>query len=123
MTRVKISVCLLTLMTAVSIFSGIWVNKRCISLSERAEAVCTALENGEDAVHEAEMLEREWEDMREKASVLLKYDKLFEMDRIASHACMITAMRSDEVLPQMAELMHMLDILRKSEVPYLNSVF
>lgn len=125
MTRVKISICLLAVLTAAGIFSGIWVNKRCALLSERAMAVCTAYESGDisAAVHEAERLEEEWEDMRKKAAVLLKYDRLFEIDRIASHASMITSERSEDVLPQMAELIHMLDILSEGETPCLRSVF
>ena len=125
MTRVKISVCLLTIMVAVSIFSGIWVNKRCISLSEKAMAVSEAFANGDidSAAEEAEKLEAEWEDMRIKATVLLKYDKRSEIDRIVSHTEIIAKEHSDELLPQMAELIHMLDILRKNEVPYFTSVF
>ena len=124
MTRVKISICLLLLLTAVSVFSGIWVNRRCSSLAEKAIAVCDAFEKNDvsAAVEAAVQLENEWEDMRVKASVLLKYDRLFEIDRIAAHASFITAERSEDVLPQMAELIHMLYILSENEIPYMNSV-
>ena len=124
MTRVKISLCLMLAMVCVSVFSGIWVNERCTSLSEQAEKVCAAFEKGdsEKAAAEAEQLERQWEGVRAKAAVLLKYDKLYEIDRIAARAPYLAIQRSDELLPQMSELIHMLAILKENEKPFWNSV-
>ncbi len=119
MTRVKLSILMIIAMICASIFSGIWVSGQCRQLSERAERIFISYKNNDrqTALAEAEMLEKEWEDMRKKASVLLKFDKLSEIDRIVSHTCVLVSNGSEDVQPQMAELIHMLDILRKSEMP------
>ena len=121
MTRVRISICMIAFMIGLSIFSGIWINKSCDSLLERAGNICIACEEGDNrsAAAEAEMLEIEWVDFRKKAAVLLKYDKLYELDRIVSRAKYVAENKPDEIMPQMAELMHMLDILRRNEIPLL----
>ena len=84
------------------------------------EAFFTLLRGGleeKDIEYPLILSEKEWEDMRKKASVLLKFDKLSEIDRIVSHTCVLVSNGSEDVQPQMAELIHMLDILRKSEMP------
>ena len=116
---------MILVMVGISIFSGIWVNKRCGEMSDTAVTIMQAYNEGdrEKALAEAEKLENEWEDFRGKASVLLKYDKLYETDRLTSHIEVMVRNDSDEVMQQMAELVHMLDILRKNETPILSSVF
>ena len=125
MTRVKISIIIMAALTAVSIFSCLWVGRKCVILTAEAEAVSSAFEAGdtEKAKDSAEELSNDWEKFRSAAAVLLKYERLFEVDRIVSHLRPMIDHDEEEVLPQIDELIHMLDIIRRNEIPYPDSVF
>lgn len=125
MTRVKISAAILGLLVVISFFGSLWVNRRCdIMLNDIADISRLDIEGSkEETVHRAKALSREWEDFRTKASVLLKYDKLTETDRICSRIVHLAENDSEELQAELSELGDMLGLLRSSETPVLTSVF
>lgn len=125
MTRVKISAAILGLLIAISFFGSLWVNSRCDAMLSDIAEISRLDEAGykEDAVRRAKELSREWEDFRTKASVLLKYDKLTETDRICSRIVHLAENDSEELQAELSELNDMLGMLISSETPALTSVF
>lgn len=125
MTRVKISAAILGLLIVISYFSSTWVNHRCDAmLSDIADISRLAEEEmKEETVRRAKELSLEWEDFRTKASVLLKYDKLTETDRICSRIVNLAENDSEELQAELSELGDMLGLLRSGETPVLTSVF
>ena len=45
----------------------------------------------------------------------MKYDKLLELDRIAAHFESMAESGDDEILPQIAEFIHMTELLAVSD--------
>lgn len=125
MTRIKISIAILCILIAVSIFSGIWINKKCrllIELSSQAEEFFSSDEK-EKAVEVTKQLETEWEDFRSGACVLVRNSKLSEIDRICARVKHLAENDSEELLSELTELEHILDLLRCGEIPKLTSIF
>ena len=125
MTRVKISAAIILLLVGISVFSSVWVNKKCdIMLSELTEMSRLSDKGDEAAVKElAEELNVQWEDFRSKASVLLKYEKLVEVDRLCSRIGELVGKDDAELEAELSELNDMLEMLKSGETPLLNSVF
>ncbi|MCR4639451.1 DUF4363 family protein [Ruminococcus sp.] len=125
MTRVKISGAILLLLIGVSIFSGVWVNRRCDALLSEINVINDLEESGNTsgAAEKARQMNADWENFREKASVLLKYDKLVEIDRLCSRIVYLTENEETEMTAELAELHHMLEMLKSGETPLWNSVF
>jgi len=125
MTRVKISGAILLLLIGVSIFSSLWVNRRCDAMLSQIDVICGLEENGDisGAAEKAREINDEWEHFREWASVLLKYDKLVEIDRLCSRIVHLAENEEDEMTAELAELRDMLEMLKSGETPLLNSVF
>ena len=125
MTRVRISAGILVLLIGISVFSGIWVNRRCDDMLGEIDKIYELEEKG-DIIRAADMskeLDANWESFREKASVLLKYDKLVEIDRLCSRIEHLTENEEDEMAAELSELRHMLEMLKSGETPLWNSVF
>lgn len=125
MTRIKISIAILCILIAVSIFSGIWINKKCrllIELSSQAEEFFSSDEK-EKAVEVTKQLETEWEDFRSGACVLVRNSKLSEIDRICARVKHLAENDSEELLSELTELEHILELLRCGEIPKLTSIF
>ncbi len=125
MTRVKISAAIILLLVGISVFSSVWINKKCdIMLSELTEMSRLSDKGDEAAVKElAEVLNVQWEDFRSKASVLLKYEKLVEVDRLCSRIGELVGKDDAELEAELSELNDMLEMLKSGETPLLNSVF
>lgn len=125
MTRVKISAAIILLLVGISVFSSVWVNKKCdIMLSELTEMSRLSDKGDEAAVKElAEELNVQWEDFRSKASVLLKYEKLVEVDRLCSRIGELVGKDDAELEAELSELNDMLEMLKSGETPLLTSVF
>lgn len=125
MTRIKISAFIICLLILTSIFSGIWINRKCkslIELSSQAEELFSSDEK-EKAIEITKKLETEWEDFRAGAAVLLQNNKLSEIDRICARIKHLAENDSDELLSELTELENMLDLLRNGEIPKINSIF
>lgn len=125
MTRVKISISILSVMIIVSIFTGIWINKRCDRLITLTEEITSSynIGNTDDAKASAEELEKHWTEFRKTANLMVKNDKLSEIERICFRILPLIEKDSDEVSAELEELSGMLIALRKGEEPVLTSVF
>lgn len=125
MTRVKISAAILLILIAVSVISGIWVNKCCTEMiAETSEIAQHCMEGDIAAAQEtAVMLENDWNSFNAIASVLLRNERLTEAERIVSRIGLMTGFDEKEVIPQTSELIKLLDTLRKGEIPCLNTIF
>ena len=125
MTRVKISAAILLLLVGISVFSSIWVNRSCDDMLSEIDIIYDLAENGDNhkAAVNARKMNANWESFREKASVLLKYDKLVEIDRLCSRIVHLAENEEDEMTAELAELRDMLEMLKSGETPHLTSVF
>ncbi|WP_294754748.1 DUF4363 family protein [uncultured Ruminococcus sp.] len=125
MTRVRISAGILVLLIGISVFSGIWVNRRCDDMLGEIDKIYELEEKG-DIIGAADMskeLDANWESFRETASVMLRYDKLVEIDRLCSRIVHLAAEEGAEMEAELAELRDMLEMLKSGETPLWNSVF
>ncbi len=124
MTRVRISAGILVLLIGISVFSGIWVNRRCDDMLGEIDKIYELEEKG-DIIGAADMskeLDANWESFRETASVMLRYDKLVEIDRLCSRIVHLAAEEGAEMEAELAELRDMLEMLKSGETPRLSSV-
>ena len=125
MTRVSVSGAILLLLIGVSIFSGIWVKCRCDVILSEINVIYDLEEMGDTsgAADKARQMNEDWDSFRKKASVLLKYDKLVEIDRLCSRIEHLTENEEDEMTAELSELQHMLEMLKSGETPLVTSVF
>ena len=125
MTRVSVSGAILLLLIGVSIFSGIWVKCRCDVILSEINVIYDLEEMGDTsgAADKARQMNEDWDSFRKKASVLLKYDKLVEIDRLCSRIEHLTENEEDEMTAELSELRHMLEMLKSGETPLVTSVF
>ena len=124
MTRIKISAAILGLLLLASVVSGVWVNVRCGRLISAADRVAELSESGADAeaVAAAKRLEQDWENFRKTASVLIRSDRLSEVDRICTRISYYAENGRDELVPELIELHHILEQLRDGETPEWRTV-
>ncbi len=125
MTRTKISAVIILLLIELSVYSSLWVNRRCGDMLEKLGVISEIAESGDndEAAVRAGELSTEWEDFRTKASVLLKYDRLTDVDRIFSRIVHLAENDSEELQSELAELRDMLEMMKSGETPKLTSVF
>lgn len=125
MTRVKISAMIIILLIGISVFSSLWVNRKCdIMIGELVKMSELSGIGDTDSVKElAERLNLQWEDFRNKASVLLKYEKLVEIDRLCSRIGELAGKDDAELVAELSELNDMLEMLKSGETPLFTSVF
>ncbi|MDO4863275.1 MAG: DUF4363 family protein [Ruminococcus sp.] len=124
MTRIKISAAILSLLILASVVSGVWVNVRCGRLISAADRVAELYEGGatDEAVSAANKLEQDWESFRRTAAVLVKSDRLSEVDRICTRISYYAENGRDELVPELIELHHILEQLRDGETPEWRTV-
>lgn len=124
MTRIKISIGILCLLIIMSIFSGIWIDNRCKKIIESINTVSSYAEKKdiESAKTTVAELEKIWSDFRVKASIIIKNEKLSEIDRISSRISYLLKNKSDELDSELKELKSMIELLKNSEIPILTSV-
>ena len=125
LTRVKISVLILFLLIVFSIISGLWVNQSCNGLLKAVENVqaFAQADEVESAAEAADQLRQMWEHFRKTANVIVKSDKLSEIDRICSRIEPLLTEESDEINAELDELSKMISVLRDGEAPLLTSIF
>ncbi|MDE6833022.1 MAG: DUF4363 family protein [Ruminococcus sp.] len=119
MTRIRISICILCTMIIISIFSSVWINKKCNNMLNEITDICLLLDNDKisEAVHCAENLDNEWNVFRKKATVILKNDQLTEIDCICSGIPYLIENANDESYARLMELQHMIVTLKDGEIP------
>ncbi len=122
MTRIKLSAVILAAMAAVSVWSGIWVNSRCRRLIREIKRVGYCVCEGVDAGKAAAELENDWEDFRRHASMLVRSNKLSDLDRAYAGLEYRISGDTGELLACLAELSHMTGLLADGETPMLRSI-
>lgn len=124
MTRLKISIFVILILTGVSIFSCVWIDKKCTSLMELANYAEELYKQGEaeKAIEVTEKLQKKWESFRIGATVFVRDNKLTEVDRLVARVRHLTENESEELLSELTELYHLLDLLKNGEMPKGTSV-
>ena len=125
MTRVRISAAVLLLLIFAGVFTSLWVNRRCGEMLYDINRLSIIAENGQSKQlsEGAGELGRKWESFRSRASVLVKYDKLVEIDRLCSRIVRLADADNGELAAELAELRDMLEMLKSGETPLITSVF
>lgn len=125
MTRVKISLVILSVMLGTSVFFGILINGKCRDFIGRTETIWELYDSGnhEGACEEAREFEEKWENFRKYSSVMINNEKLTEIDRISARVIYLAEGDSEELHSELMELRHMVEALKKSEMPVLESIF
>ena len=125
MTRVKMAAAVLLLLVGMSVFTSLWVNHRCDAMLSQVDQIYELAENGDTmaVTEKARELNSDWESFREGASVLLKYDRLIEIDRLCARIVHLAENEEAEMAAELAELHDMLEMLKSGETPRLTSVF
>lgn len=125
MTRFKISLGIILILIAASVFSGIWINSRCKSLMELSDRTEQFFYDGdhEQSVKLSRQLNEEWEDFRKGASVLISTSKISELDRLCARISDLAENNSEELPAELSEIKHLLDLLRYTVIPSPTSVF
>lgn len=124
MTRIKISICLLCVMVGISIFSAVWISRKCSHMLDETTNIRQLLDDGKisEAVRCAENLDSEWNVFRKKAVMLLRNDQLTEIDCISSGIPYLIENDNDESYVKLMELQHMLVTLKDSEIPNFSRI-
>lgn len=124
-TRVRLSAAILLILIAFSVFTSVWVNRRCDEMLGEINKLSIMAENGESEAltGSAQELGEKWESFRYWASVLLKYDKLVEADRISARIIQLAESDGEELKAELSELRELLEMLKSGETPLWNSVF
>lgn len=119
MTRIRISICILCVMIGISIFSAIWINKKCSHMIQEITVICQLLDNGNsaEALNRAEIFDTDWNNFRNKATVILKNDLLTEIDCISAGIPYLIRNDNDESYTQLMELQHIIFTLKNGEIP------
>ena len=125
MTRVKISIVILCLLVAVSIFSGVRVTDRCDDFLNYISEIRHSVEYNEteNALAVAKDLENDWENFRKNAAVLLNNMNLSDIDRITARIVSLIENHNDEVYAELSELHNMIETLKDRELPQPQSIF
>ncbi len=125
MTRVRISLVILAVMLGTSIFFGILINGKCRNFIGRTENIWELYDSGdhEGAYEEARKFEKKWEDFRKYSSVIIDNEKLMEIDRLSARLIYLAEGESEELHSELMELRRMVEALKKSEIPVLESIF
>ncbi|MDE6034521.1 MAG: DUF4363 family protein [Ruminococcus sp.] len=124
-TRIKISICILCVMIATSIFSAVWVNSKCTDMIQEINVICRLLDNGnsDEALNRAEIFDTNWHDFRNKATIILKNDLLTDIDCISAGIPYLIRNGDGESYNQLIQLQHVISTLRNSEIPSFPRVF
>jgi len=122
MTRIKISACILLTLICISIFSGIWVNKQCDLLLEcifEIQHLCG--ENKTDSANEyCVILEKNWNNFRKKACILIRSEKLDDAEEICSELPCLAD--SAEIFVSAEKLKHIIRNIEESESPHIVNI-
>ncbi len=119
MTRLKVSVFIILVLTGVSVFSSVWIDKECTNLMELSAYAEELYQQGntDKATEVTKELQEKWEKFRVGATVFIRDNKLTDLDRIVARVRHLTENESEELLSELTELYHLLDLLKDSEIP------
>lgn len=124
MTRIKISAGILCTLIIMSIISGLWISRKCEHMLNIIGEICFHVneDDTDKAAAAAKKLSEYWNKFRKTASVLVKNDKLSEIDRINSRILHLLENDSDELESELTELRSMIILMKTGETPAFTSV-
>ncbi len=124
MTRVKTSIGILAVLIIISISTGLWVNIKCRELINQTSRTLDYCINGdtEAAEKSAAELEENIESFKKTATVIIKADKLNEIDRLCSRITPLLKSGSEEITAELEELKELLTALKDGEKPVPTSI-
>ena len=125
MTRVKMGFVILSVMVGVSVFFSFLISSKCSGFIRRTDKIWELYDSGEheSACDEARDFEEAWEDFRKYSSMMINNEKLTEIDRISSRVIYLAEGDSEELHSELMELRHMIESLKKAELPVPESIF
>ena len=122
MTRAAISICILLALVGTGVFSGLWVERRCgdmLGELEDIEEMCAGGDK-EGASEAAAELAEEWQSFRSKAMLVIRNDRLLEVDRLAARFSGTAG--SESPCAGLTELKRLIEAMRDSGMPRLTRI-
>lgn len=125
MSRLRISVALMTVILAFCIFSVCKVNKYGKELIEIIDSITYSLENNETekALAEAEDMNVYWDKLRNKSSMLVQNEKLLSIESSITRIVPYIEADSDELMAELETVRKNVIWLCSSEIPYFRNIF
>lgn len=125
MTRVKMGFVILIVMVGISVFFSVLISRKCTDFISRTDKIWELYDSGnhESACDEAKAFEEAWEDFRKYSSMMINNEKLTEIDRISARVIYLAEGDSEELHSELMELRHMIESLKKGELPMPESIF
>lgn len=125
MTRMKISAGILVVLVILSILTGFWITKKCNYMIDEIEQIMLYADdnNKKSAELAAENLSESWEKFCKQSHIIVKSDKLSDIDRINSRIIHLIKNDSDELESELNEMKSMIKFLKESESDIFASVF
>lgn len=125
MSRLKISIVLMTIILGFCIFSVCKVNKYGRQLIEIVDNITYSLENNETekALAEAEDMNLYWDKLRKKSSMLVQNEKLLSIESSITRIVPYIEADSDELMAELESVRKNIMWLCSSEIPYFRNIF
>ncbi|MBR1592054.1 MAG: DUF4363 family protein [Ruminococcus sp.] len=123
MTRIKISLGIISTLICISIFSGVWVNKKCDLLLGIIDEIQSSSQAGDigKAEEYAAVLEEKWTDFTKTARILIINEKFDDAEEICSELPCITD-SAEEITAAAEKLKHIIRNIKESESPSLMNI-
>ncbi|MEG0614875.1 MAG: DUF4363 family protein [Oscillospiraceae bacterium] len=125
MKRVIFCIVILAAIISFSAYSLYSLNFHCSELSADVTEISLLSEKNDkkQALEKTQELVKSWENDYKFFSMMVRHEKLFEINAsIAKIRSMIIA-ENDELLSELDTILYSLDLLKKSEFPYLHNIF
>ena len=124
MKRVRISIGILLLMIGISVFFNYRISVNCDKLIEIVETVEDDIKNNNKsgALENAYQFEKAFADFHTESLIMIRGDKLSEVENCYVRIVPLIEADNDELLPELVELKNILIHLKKSEMPILSNI-
>ena len=123
MMRVKLSAGILLVLVAAGVFSELYTARGCRRIERDISAVETSLTGGGDAADSARQLGHDWDGFLRVSVMLLRSDRLMEIDRTVARIVRQSENGDTGELPaELSELRSMVELVRESELPHITSI-
>ena len=123
MMRVKLSAGILLILVTVGVFSELYTARGCRRIESDISAIETSLTGGGDAADSARQLGYDWDGFLRVSVMLLRSDRIMEIDRTVARIVRQSENGDTEELPaELSELRSMVELVRESELPHITSI-
>lgn len=125
MRRVKLCSLILLSIIVLSIGSVLFLNHKCNQVLSQISAVEVLYEKKKtaEALEKTDELCRLWNQTYKILSILVKNDKLSDINGIMARLRPLLEENNEEVAAELQSAAHQLDVIRKTEFPYLHNIF